>query len=71
MPVTQLLSKERTMELAKSIDIKKASKSTVVKPLELIKESRDTTHFSIIDKDGNVVSNTYTLYCSFGCGEGP
>ena len=68
VPVTQLLSKERTMELAKSIDIKKASKSTLVKPLELIKESRDTTHFSIIDKDGNAVSNTYTLGYSFGSG---
>ena len=68
VPVTQLLSKERTMELAKSIDIKKASKSTVVKPLELIKESRDTTHISIIDKDGNAVSNTYTLGYSFGSG---
>ena len=68
VPLTQLLSKERTMELAKSIDIKKASKSTVVKPLELIKESRDTTHFSIIDKDGNAVSNTYTLGYSFGSG---
>ena len=68
VPVTQLLSKERTMELAKSIDIKKASKSTVVRPLELIKESRDTTHFSIIDKDGNAVSNTYTLGYSFGSG---
>ena len=68
VPVTQLLSKERTMELAKSIDRKKASKSTAVKPLELIKESRDTTHFSIIDKDGNAVSNTYTLGYSFGSG---
>jgi len=68
VPVTQLLSKERTIELAKSIDIKKASKSTVVRPLELIKESRDTTHFSIIDKDGNAVSNTYTLGYSFGSG---
>ena len=68
VPVTQLLSKERTIELAKSIDIKKASKSTAVKPLELIKESRDTTHFSIIDKDGNAVSNTYTLGYSFGSG---
>tara|TARA_X000000368_G_scaffold353291_1_gene294368 strand:+ start:1513 stop:3243 length:1731 start_codon:yes stop_codon:yes gene_type:complete len=68
VPVTQLLSKERTMELAKSIDIKKATKSTVVKPLELIKESRDTTHFSIIDKEGNAVSNTYTLGYSFGSG---
>ena len=68
VPVKQLLSKERTIELAKSIDIKKASKSTAVKPLELIKESRDTTHFSIIDKDGNAVSNTYTLGYSFGSG---
>ena len=68
VPVTQLLSKERTMELAKSIDIKKATKSTVVKPLELINESRDTTHFSIIDKEGNAVSNTYTLGYSFGSG---
>ena len=68
VPVTQLLSKERTMELAKSIDIKKATKSTVVKPLELVKESRDTTHFSIIDNEGNAVSNTYTLGYSFGSG---
>ncbi len=68
VPVTQLLSKERTMELIKSIDIKKATKSTAVKPLELVKESRDTTHFSIIDKDGNAVSNTYTLGYSFGSG---
>lgn len=68
VPIDQLLSKKRTMELAKTIDIKKASKSTVVKPLELIKESRDTTHFSIIDEEGNAVSNTYTLGYSFGSG---
>ena len=68
VPINQLLSKERTIELAKTIDIKKASKSTVVKPLELIKESRDTTHYSIIDKMGNAVSNTYTLGYSFGSG---
>lgn len=29
-------------------------------------ESPDTTHFSIADKDGNVVANTYTLTASFG-----
>ena len=68
VPVNQLLSKERTIELVKTIDIKKATKSTVVKPLELIKESRDTTHYSIIDKMGNAVSNTYTLGYSFGSG---
>ena len=68
VPVEKLLSKERTIELAKSIDIKKATKSTVVKPLELTKESRDTTHYSIIDSEGNAVSNTYTLGYSFGSG---
>lgn len=31
-------------------------------------ESPDTTHFSILDADGNAVSNTYTLNWSFGSG---
>ena len=31
-------------------------------------ESPDTTHFSVLDKDGNAVSNTYTLNMSFGNG---
>ena len=61
VPVESLLSKDRIVEFVKSIDMKKASKSTSVKPLNLIKEGRDTTHFSIIDKEGNAVSNTNTL----------
>jgi gamma-glutamyltranspeptidase/glutathione hydrolase len=32
------------------------------------KESTETTHYSIIDKDGNAVSVTYTLNGSFGAG---
>ena len=31
-------------------------------------ESEETTHFSIIDKWGNVVSNTYTLNTAYGSG---
>ncbi len=31
-------------------------------------ESKDTTHFSILDFDGNAVSNTYTLNATFGSG---
>jgi len=31
-------------------------------------ESPQTTHFSIVDRDGNAVSNTYTLNWSFGSG---
>ena len=68
VPVKDLLSKERTKELAETINVKKASKSTVVKKLDYVKESRDTTHFSIIDSEGNAVSNTYTLGYSFGSG---
>jgi len=68
VPVKKLLSKERTEELAKTINIKKASKSNAVKKLDYISESRDTTHFSIIDSEGNAVSNTYTLGYSFGSG---
>ena len=68
VPIKDLLSKERTKELAETINIKKASKSTVVKKLDYVKESRDTTHFSIIDGEGNAVSNTYTLGYSFGSG---
>jgi len=31
-------------------------------------ESEETTHFSVVDADGNVVSNTYTLNAAYGCG---
>ena len=68
VPVNQLLSNKRIKELASSINFKKASKVSEVKPIEVINESRDTTHYSIIDSDGNAVSNTYTLGASFGSG---
>jgi gamma-glutamyltranspeptidase/glutathione hydrolase len=40
----------------------------LIKPSSIINESRDTTHYSVIDSDGNAVSNTYTLGASFGSG---
>ena len=68
VPVDELLSKERTKELARSIKFNKASKASSIKPLSVINESRDTTHYSVIDSEGNAVSNTYTLGSSFGSG---
>jgi len=68
VPVNKLLSKDRIKELSQSISLKKASKASIIKPLQIINESRDTTHYSIIDSDGNAVSNTYTLGASFGSG---
>ena len=68
VPTNELLSTKRTKELKKTINLNKASKASVIKPLSVINESRDTTHYSIIDSEGNAVSNTYTLGASFGSG---
>lgn len=64
----ELLSDKRVSELKKSIRPNKATKASIIKPLSVLKESRDTTHYSIIDAAGNAVSNTYTLGASFGSG---
>lgn len=69
VPVDWLTSKEYAAQLARSIDMGKARPSTDVKPgVPVPAESEDTTHFSVIDVDGNVVSNTYTLNTSYGSG---
>ena len=68
VPISELLSAKRTKELISSIDSNKASSIDQVIPYKPRKESKDTTHFSIIDKEGNAVSNTYTLGLSFGSG---
>jgi len=68
VPISELLSTKRIKELVSSIDSNKASPVEDVKAFKKQKESKDTTHFSIIDKEGNAVSNTYTLGLSFGSG---
>ena len=68
VPITELLSIERIKELISSIDSNKSSTVEDVIAYKPRKESKDTTHYSIIDKDGNAVSNTYTLGLSFGSG---
>ena len=69
VPVDWLTSKAYGRELAATIDLKTARKSKDVAPgVALRPESNDTTHFSVIDADANVVSNTYTLNFPFGSG---
>ncbi|MDC1139030.1 gamma-glutamyltransferase [Gammaproteobacteria bacterium] len=65
VPVNELISKDYAKKIAKKIKIKETSQ---VKPGMLFKESDETTHFSIIDKWGNSVSNTYTLNSAYGSG---
>jgi len=70
VPVADLLAKSHARDLIKTIDRKKASSSAELgKDLltaGLPAEADDTTHFSVIDKDGMAVSNTYTLEGGYG-----
>jgi len=69
VPVEWLTSKAYGAQLAATIDMHKARDSRDVLPgVEPMHESEDTTHISVMDKDGNVVSNTYTMNFSFGSG---
>ena len=68
VPVSKLLSSKRIKELSSSIDSNKASSIEKVIPFKPRINSKDTTHYSIVDKNGNAVSNTYTLGLSFGSG---
>ena len=62
-----LTGKEYAKKLAAGIDLKKATRSEdLAKDIPLAKEGDHTTHFSVIDRDGMAVSNTYTLERSYG-----
>ena len=68
VPIKKIISKKRANSLAKTINFKKATPPSALNPDSLFYEGENTTHYSIIDKHGNVVSNTYTLGYSFGSG---
>ena len=65
MPVDKLISKAHAKNRFENLDMERASVSDSVKfghPYD----GKDTTHFSVIDKDGNAVSLTYTLEHGYG-----
>jgi gamma-glutamyltranspeptidase/glutathione hydrolase len=66
-PLHQLLAKDYAARQRASITLDKASPAialSVTPP----HEGSNTTHFSVVDRDGNAVSNTYTLNFSYGVG---
>lgn len=65
MPTRRLTSKEYAANLRGSISLTEASESDPA-AFGSRYESDDTTHFSIVDEDGNFVSLTYTLEYSYG-----
>jgi gamma-glutamyltranspeptidase/glutathione hydrolase len=69
VPVSALLNPTYIAKLRAGIDPNKATPSEEVRPGELAPyESTETTHFSIVDGEGNAVSVTYTLNGGFGSG---
>jgi gamma-glutamyltranspeptidase/glutathione hydrolase len=69
VPVQSLISKEYAKRIYQKIELNSITSSDKILPgSELEYESLDTTHFSVADKNGNIVSNTYTLNSGFGSG---
>lgn len=69
IPMEWLMSKEYAQETLQRISLDKARDSKDVYPGTAPQpESPDTTHYSVIDSQGNIVSNTYSLNYSYGSG---
>jgi gamma-glutamyltranspeptidase/glutathione hydrolase len=67
VPVAGLVSRKYADTLAATIDLERASTSQDVRNGDPTPyESGETTHFTVVDKEGNVASNTYTLNGSYG-----
>ncbi|EST15820.1 gamma-glutamyltransferase [Pseudomonas putida S610] len=65
VPVDQLVAKDYLAKRAAQVNPNAISATDQVKPGL---EPHQTTHFSIVDKAGNAVSNTYTLNLDYGSG---
>ncbi|MDE4967765.1 gamma-glutamyltransferase, partial [Francisella tularensis] len=67
--LAKFISKKYAKQIAQNIT---TAKHIPIKDISSIDpddhEKLQTTHFIIIDKDGNIVSNTYTLNYSYGSG---
>ena len=67
VPQKELLDTNYMIARIANINFNKASSSSQVKAGDFpIQESEQTTHFSIVDRDGNAVSVTTTLNGSYG-----
>ena len=69
VPIAGILSEAVAGEMAARINPDRATRVDAITPADANPyESRDTTHFSVVDGEGNAVSLTYTLGYSFGSG---
>ena len=66
IPVKELLNEKYLEKRFSIFDFEKSNKSEDVMPGEILKESNETTHYSIVDRFGNAVSVTTTLNGNYG-----
>ncbi len=67
VPVTWLTSKKYAKSIKEKMDTEKSTPSHEISPGNPnLQEGNNTTHFSVMDRYGNAVSNTYTLNFSYG-----
>ena len=67
VPINKLLNKEYILSRLNKVNFSKTNPSNSINPGKLnYKESEETTHFSIVDFEGNAVSLTTTLNTNFG-----
>ena len=66
VPVEELIDPAYIAKRGADISMERISVTELIKPG--LKESEETTHFSIVDKWGNAVSNTTTINLGFGSG---
>lgn len=68
-PLERLTAKSYAAKLAETISLDHAARAAdVAAAPPTPKEGSNTTHFSVVDRFGNAVSNTYTLNFSYGVG---
>tara|TARA_S200000501_G_scaffold157732_1_gene148943 strand:- start:885 stop:2576 length:1692 start_codon:yes stop_codon:yes gene_type:complete len=69
VPISKITAKEYAKIISASIEELGVIPSSKINPgMYVNPESNETTHFSIADKFGNVISNTYTINSAFGSG---
>ena len=67
VPVVTLVDKNYAAQRRSTIELTKASQSSSIGHGEIIgREPTETTHFTVVDSDGNVVTNTYTINDLYG-----
>src|SRR4051812_34433843 len=68
-PIARLMSKRYAATLRRGIDPERATPADQIHAeMAPPHEGQNTTHFSVVDRYGNAVSNTYTLNFSYGLG---